>query len=524
PSTAAPFQKFRWLHVPGSRFQALNETKYGMYKYFITPRYWDVANDKLLPLEDTLTLDLDIKVDSFDEEDIYVSFTRGFTTSQAYVARFGENSNIFPPGNELIPDINQVSGTNPKGNKYTFKDQYEWMGFKARERTLTLLDDVLADQALSVEVFAYDLNEPAVMDALLKLAAAGRIRMILDNSTTKKEGQLSGHGTPSSVETKFFNQFNLNKTGNANIIRGRFSRLQHHKVIIVKKNDVPQKVLTGATNFSITGFCVNANHIVIFDSKKVAQKYHEVFEESFSIQKMKAFNTINLSQKSFRFSPPDVPLSIINFAPHDKVRATEILDSIVKRIEKTQKRKDKTKASVLFSVMSLASNVGGNVVPALREIHKDENIFTYGVSDSVKGVSLYKPNRSTGLLINAQSLKNVLPPPFNKEVKIRAHNIHHKFIVLDFNRAGAVVYCGSSNLALGGEQENGDNLIEIRDPEIATVFAIEALRLVDHYHFRANEIQATLNNETIKLKKTNSWAKPYYNKNDIKFKDRNLFC
>jgi len=517
PSTEAPFQKFRWLHVPGSRFQPLNETKYGIYTYHISPRYWDTVNDKLKPIDNNLTVSLDIKVDTFDEEDIQVSFTRGFTTSQAYVGRFGDNSNIIPPGSALIPDINVVSGTDPKGHTYTFKDQYEWMGFKAREKTLTLLDEVIADNKLSVEIFAYDFNEPAVMDRLLKLAAKGRIKMILDSSTSTKEGETIGHGTASSTETKFFNQFKNVKVNGAGIVRGKFSRLQHHKVIIVKKDNVPVKVLTGATNFSITGFCVNANHVIIFDSPKVAQKYHEVFEASWGTAKMKAFRGTTLSQKAFQFSPPDTPLSIINFAPHEEARTTEILDAITSRI-------DKAKSAVLFSVMSLASNTGGSVVPKLREVHKNPDIFTYGVSDSVKGVSLYKPGRKNGLLINAQSLKNVLPPPFDKEVKIKAHNIHHKFVVVDFNKPTAVVYCGSSNLALGGENSNGDNLIEIRNQEIATVFAIEALRLVDHYHFRANQINAEENNDPIILKKTNSWAKPYYDKTDIKFLDRNLFC
>jgi hypothetical protein len=46
-----------------------------------------------------------------------------------------------------------------------------------------------------------------------------------------------------------------------------------------------------------------------------------------------------------------------------------------------------------------------------------------------------------------------------------------------------VVYCGSSNLATGGEEANGDNLLEIHDPDVATAFAIEALLLVDHYAF-----------------------------------------
>jgi hypothetical protein len=41
-------------------------------------------------------------------------------------------------------------------------------------------------------------------------------------------------------------------------------------------------------------------------------------------------------------------------------------------------------------------------------------------------------------------------------------------------------------LAEGGEQQNGDNLLAIYDPVVAHAFAVEALRLVDHYQFRAS--------------------------------------
>jgi hypothetical protein len=63
------------------------------------------------------------------------------------------------------------------------------------------------------------------------------------------------------------------------------------------------------------------------------------------------------------------------------------------------------------------------------------------------------------------------------------HEIHDKFVVCDFNGNDPVVYCGSSNLASGGEAANGDNLLAIHDADVATAFAIEALGLVDHYNF-----------------------------------------
>src|SRR5215831_18010679 len=66
-----------------------------------------------------------------------------------------------------------------------------------------------------------------------------------------------------------------------------------------------------------------------------------------------------------------------------------------------------------------------------------------------------------------------------------------EFIVMDFNSYEPVVFTGSSNLAAAGEKANGDNLLAIFDRAAATAYAIEAVRLVDHYHFRTSMKAAT---------------------------------
>lgn len=63
--------------------------------------------------------------------------------------------------------------------------------------------------------------------------------------------------------------------------------------------------------------------------------------------------------------------------------------------------------------------------------------------------------------------------------------IHHKFVVVDFNGDNPAAFAGSSTLAKGGEEENGDNLLAFRDPQIASLYAVEAIKLIDHYRFRA---------------------------------------
>jgi hypothetical protein len=73
---------------------------------------------------------------------------------------------------------------------------------------------------------------------------------------------------------------------------------------------------------------------------------------------------------------------------------------------------------------------------------------------------LYEPSSEEGVLVTVKPNAVHLPPPFDMETNIcLGHQVQHKFVVCGFNTPDAVVYCGSSKLALGGEKVNGDNLI-----------------------------------------------------------------
>ena len=124
------------------------------------------------------------------------------------------------------------------------------------------------------------------------------------------------------------------------------------------------------------------------------------------------------------------------------------------------------------------------VYTALNALHADTSVFSYGISDSPAGIYLYEPRHTTGVLVTGRPKATQLPPPFSQVPGIGSdHQIHHKFVVCGFREDDAVVYCGSSNLATGGEQLNGDNLLAIHDRDVATAFAIEAVTLVDHFQF-----------------------------------------
>ncbi len=188
------------------------------------------------------------------------------------------------------------------------------------------------------------------------------------------------------------------------------------------------------------------------------------------------------------------------------------------------KRIKGAKSDVLFAIMNDRSK--SDILDAVRQQVKSEKVFTYGITDTAKDVTLYKPNSKRGVRVAGKGTETALPPPFNAVAKVPGISIHHKFIVVDFKGKDGVVYCGSSNLAYGPEQKNGDNLIEIRDEDVVTTFAIEAVRLVDHFHWRNKKENAKKKKEPLYLNdnkdKKNIWYKSYYNTDDLLYLERTL--
>ncbi len=526
-SLNAPIHKFRWVHVPGSLHQG-TKPFYGAYTYTVTPRYFD-GNGVLTPIDPTKSVSLTVEVGPFAKGTIEFGNTRGFTQSQAFVHHFGPQAVFRPQGAGLLFDTSQVSGKNSAGETYTFADQYEWLGFTARQKVFAVLNQVLQDVNLHLDMFAYDLNEPDVMKTLLALAKQGRVRLILDNA------DLHHDAAGNKPEDQFEQLFKQAAQPPAEIMRGKFGRYAHHKVLIVSDKSGPIKVLAGSTNFSITGVYVNSNHVLIFNDPQVAAAYAQVFADAWNGKVSMKFNQTVEAGKPFQFPFPAAPQIEINVSPHQPAYATKVLDNMAARIAQEGKQ---TKGSVLFAVMGL-EGASGAVLPALQNIHGDENIFSYGISDSPGGIVLYTPRQKTGVLVTGKPAKTFLPPPFDQVPGVGlGHQVHHKFVVCGFNGKNPVVYCGSSNLALGGEEENGDNLIALYDGDVATAFAIEALALVDHFDFldrcttTASKSPAQVKSASKQqqaaaagwfLSTNDRWTVPYFDSNDLHCVDRQLF-
>ena len=536
-SLNAPFQKFRWLHVPGQFHQGMAPFV-GPYTYTVTPRFFDDGGS-MRPLDPARSVSVTIDVAPFAKGALALGFTRGFVQSQAYVHHFGPRAVIQPAQPTIDFDTNAVAGTSQELGRFTYRQEYEWLGWTARSLIFDLLDAALHDPNVSLDVFAYDLKEPDVIARLLALAKQQRIRVVLDNSS---EHHSADTGKP-KLEDDFAAAF-VSADGRgaaAPIVRGKFGRYAHDKVAIVKDaTGSAVRVLTGSTNFSVTGLYVNSNHVVVIDDATVAGQYAAVFAEAFADGCSKAaWLKTELSQRRYRSTPsPSLPPLSVTFAPHAPAVVQNVLGEVVDRVKAELARTDGS-GSVLFAVMDLGTPGQPNMVTdELRSLHEQGAIFTYGISDTTSGIELYKRNVPHGVLVTGKPVRTMLPAPFAQVPNLggpAAHQVHHKFVVCGFNGPDPTVFCGSSNLAEGGEANNGDNLLEIHDGDVAACFAIEALGLVDHFDFLdkadvggkqpppADTRQAAIDAHWY-LDPTDGWAQSYFNPNDLHQRDRMLFA
>lgn len=479
PSNEAPFQKFRWIDV-------VEDAQDGKYKYDVTAMYFDTGGK----LKAGLSVSVSVEIMPTRFGNFEYGFTRGYLSSQAYTKLF-KNAPIRPAKKSIDYPTKSYS------------KQYEWLGFHARKLVFDFVDECVKDKSITVDLFAYDLDEPDFLRAMQKLGK--RLRAFLDNAPL--------HTKAGALEIDAHKML-CKSAGAANVKQGHFHRFAHNKVMIMKKNGKPIKVLTGSANFSVRGLYVQANNILVFEDAPTAELYEEAFEQSFNDEDKFASSAI--AEGWHDIEDPGLPRFSVCFSPHKT--ATTSLQKVADAIKKAS-------GSVIFAVMELSG--GGLVMDELKTEQTEKNIFSYGMSQTMSGIKVYKPGHANAMLVPFSYLKGKVPPPFQDEYSGSSGIvIHDKFVVVDFNGTNPVVFTGSSNLASGGEEANGDNLIAIYDESVATAYAIEAIRLVDHYHFRASLSQADAAKPMVlqPADAKEQWWEPYYDAKNILQTERLLFC
>lgn len=508
-SREAPFQKFRWIHFP-------SDPKDGRYCYRVTKRH--MRDDETLYSGTSMELDLALEQVTYDGM-VDIGFTRNFASSQAYREQFGNDRNVIPGEDEDGLKFEKLDLKNDRG-----KGVYEWLGFEAHDHIFAFLDEAVNDRTVTLDVMAYDLNEPDIVDRLVRME--GRLRAIIDDSVKTEDGEEKGHGSRGSSESRAAQRLRAS-AGRHAVKRTHFRNLQHHKIFVMRRDGEPIKVLCGSTNFTFRGLYIQANNVLVFHAPPVAEMFGRLFDLAF--EDPDGFRSHPFSKQWHAVHLPGRPSVHLCFSPHSSTDLS---------LNPIRAAMDQATSSVFYSVAFLSQMTKGPTIEAFERL-MGRSIFSYGTADRRGKLTLKKPDGSIGL-VDFAYLASKAPEPFASEWSGgKGRNIHHKFLVTDFSLPSAKVFTGSSNFSPTGESNNGDHLIMIEDRKIATAYAIEATRVFDHLQFR-NRMRDTLKSDgsrnarsrgptKLTLRKPTSisgrpaWFERFYEEDSQAQRDRLLF-
>jgi hypothetical protein len=489
----SPIQKFRWVHFPR------NADLPGNFTYRVTPVFMDATGK--LSNGDPQEVQIQLMRETYPGK-LNVTFTRGFVSSQAFVDRYQKDG----PISELIPE-NADEGLDFVPTHPDAKAALEWMGFEARSAILEVLDEAIKDKKAAVKVIAYDLNEPGIVTRLEKIGK--RLQVIIDNDGT--------HGDDGSAENAAEERL-VQSAGRANVKRQHMGKLQHNKTIIV---DGPQTkaAIGGSTNFSWRGFFIQNNNAMIFRGAKVVTIFSDAFDAYWNSDSPADFGvTSSATWNNLGF---DAINAKITFSPHSN--ANRLLNTIAADI--------KTTGSSLLYSLAFLFQTPGPILDSIDEVSQKNSIFVYGISDKkVGGIDLHDPDGNVSPVFPSVLGGRSLPEPFKSEpVGGKGIRLHHKFVVIDFDKPSARVYLGSYNFSDTADVKNGENLILVKDRRIVTAYMIEALRIFDHYQFRVMQHDAGTEQKKLFLKRppatatANAWFDEDFTV-PRKVKDRKIFA
>ena len=499
-SRLSPIQKFRWVHFPADA-----EVE-GEFNYRVTPV--SMAGDDSLSYGEAQTAPIELGGETYPGK-MNVAFTRGFVSSQAFVDEFEGDKKEHREIADLLPSSGKKGlsfvPTHPQA-----AEAYDWMGFEARRTILAVLDQAIADKDAQVRVVAYDLNQPEVVSRLERLG--GRLKVIIDDSPKE-------HNQPDSPEKEAERRLHTS-AGEGNVKRQHMGDLQHNKTIVVD-GPAGKSVVCGSTNFSWRGFFVQSNNAIVLHGEAAMKAFADAFDGYWNHGTPAGFGALPAAGLT------DLELGIdaqVAFSPHSAANA---------QLAKVGDDVEANTSSTLLYSLAFLYQTEGPIRDAITKVTEDDAIFVYGISDKEAGLVLQRPTDVA--TDNAEPafpvpLDENVPEPFKKESAGGSGiRMHHKFVVVDFEKPTARVYMGSYNFSEPADLSNGENLLVIKDRRVAVSYAIEALRIFDHYHFRVAHKVAKDKAKPLVLAKPPRkdgelpWWDDYYSRPQ-KVRDREVFA
>ena len=278
----------------------------------------------------------------------------------------------------------------------------------------------------SIHIAAFEFNLAPVADALVQAKQRGvDVEWITDDE----------HGLKADKKPNHSQLDKLTKAG-IKVTSDHRRGLMHDKFIIFDG----QVVWTGSTNLTINGTEKNNNNVLVMKSPEIATIYEGEFQE---MQAGKFGITSPSTVAQQKVNVQDTPVQIL-FGAEDNVA-----QFLVGEIEKAAK-------SIEFMAFSFTlDEMGETMAKKAQEGVKVQVIFE---------------------LRGSQTQYSELPRLFCQGLPVKQdgnpQTFHHKVIILD----GETVVTGSFNFSNNADKKNDENVVIIKNPQIAKLYQAELNR------------------------------------------------
>jgi phosphatidylserine/phosphatidylglycerophosphate/cardiolipin synthase-like enzyme len=455
PSNEAPIQKMYWVD-----YHHLEQGQ--EYDYEVIPMRGQPSALQLIEKE---SVRVTVRTEDNLTAQPKVYFNKATIDSQVYAQKFGQRN---PASDPAI---------------------LSWLARGLDQAIIGFIEKAHQDTTLSLDVAAYHLDHPGVVQALANVGSRARVSL-----AWKKEDDLTRNQQASET---------LQKAGVLVHHRTTVPQISHNKYMILKSRTAgPLAVLMGSTNFTVDGISLQSNVSMIVENEELARLYLKDFELVIAED--------NQGLRDFNAEIHQVGLDghiEVNFSPHHSGTRVD-LDRYVDLV-KTAKH------NVFFATFRETD------VPLLDALAKPlhPHVVVRGIVDRV-----YKQGEGDLMLYHEAhdadpEVVAAVPiaqevGPYQRERPREGYEplVHHKFILIDYNTPDSVVITGSANYSHNSSQNNDENTLVLhRDRRVAEMYFAEFFRLYEHYRARwLVSIHQTQSEPLYYLAEDGSWARTYY--------------
>ncbi|RMG70401.1 MAG: DUF1669 domain-containing protein [Chloroflexi bacterium] len=291
--------------------------------------------------------------------------------------------------------------------------------------------DLINSTQRTLDIAAFEWKNQCITEAVIAAHNRGvAVRMVVDDEHVIEENE---EAELLDEESPFMD---IIQAGIPYVDDGR-SGLMHNKFMIFDGTTV----LTGSMNFTARGTYTNNNNLLVLRSQRAVEAYQDQFNEMFIDGQ---FGPRGETPNDFAFTQDGIPVRIL-FSPDDPV-----VEILVEEINNAQ-------SEIRFMTFSFTEDRVGEAL----------------LNAAARGVDVAGVFETRG----SETQYSELPALFCAGLDVRqdgnGQTFHHKVFIID----GVTVMTGSFNISDNAITSNDENMVIIRDSDLAAQYLSEYERV-----------------------------------------------